>query len=228
MPFTAYSATVELFSLKCLPWISIYQNNKGILKWDLEADETYTNYTNSVPHFYTLLDHSPRARHPGCEVKWALESITTNKASGGDGIPVELWKMMLWKWCRQCASKFGKLSSGHRTGKGQFSFQSQRKAMPKNAQTIAQLHSFHKAMAPHSSTLAWKIPWTEEPCRLQSMGSLRVGHDWGTSLSLFTFIHWRRKWKPTPVFLPGESQGWRSLVGCHLWGSTESDTTEVT
>ena len=64
-----------------------------------------------------------------------------------------------------------------------------------------------KAMAPHSSTLAWKIPWTEEPGRLQSMGSQRVGHDWATSLSLFTFMHWRRKWQPTPVFLPGESQG---------------------
>ena len=76
-----------------------------------------------------------------------------------------------------------------------------------------------KAMAPHSSTLAWKIPWTEEPGRLQSMGSLRVGHDWVTSLSLFTFMYWRRKWQPTPVFLPGESQGHRSLVGCHLWGS---------
>ena len=63
-----------------------------------------------------------------------------------------------------------------------------------------------KAMAPHSSTLAWKIPWTEEPGRLQSMGSLRVRHDWTTSLSLFTFMHWRRKWQPTPVFLPGESQ----------------------
>ena len=83
------------------------------------------------------------------------------------------------------------------------------------------------AMAAHSSTLAWKIPWTEEPGRLQSMGSLRVGHDWATSLSLFTFMHWRRKWQPTPVFLPGESQGWGSLVGCHLWGRTESDTTEV-
>ena len=83
-------------------------------------------------------------------------------------------------------------------------------------------------MAPHSSTLAWKIPWTEEPGRLQSMGSLRVGHDWATSLSLFTFLHWRRKWQPTPVFLPGESQGQRSLVGCRLWGCTESDTTEVT
>ena len=80
----------------------------------------------------------------------------------------------------------------------------------------------------HSSTLAWKIPWTEEPGRLQSMESLTVGHDWATSLSLFTFMHWRRKWQPTPVFLPGESQGWGNLVGCHLWGHTESDTTEVT
>ena len=85
-----------------------------------------------------------------------------------------------------------------------------------------------KAMAPHSSTLAWKIPWTEEPGGLQSMGSLRVGHNWATSLSLFTFMHWRRKWQPTPVFLPRESQGWGSLVGCRLWGYTESDTTEVT
>ena len=67
-------------------------------------------------------------------------------------------------------------------------------------------------MAPHSSTLAWKIPWMEEPGRLQSMGSLRVGHDWATSLSLFTFMPWRRKRQPTPVFLPGESQGRGSLV----------------
>ena len=74
-----------------------------------------------------------------------------------------------------------------------------------------------KAMVPHSSTLAWQIPWTEEPGGLQSMGSLRAGHDWATSLSLFTFMHWRRKWQPTPVFLAGESQGRGSLVGCHLW-----------
>ena len=85
-----------------------------------------------------------------------------------------------------------------------------------------------KAMAPHCSILAWKIPWTEEPGKLQSMGSLRVRHNWATSLSLFTFMHWRRKWQPTPVFLPGESQKLGSLVGCHLWGRTESDTTEVT
>ena len=71
--------------------------------------------------------------------------------------------------------------------------------------------------SPHSSTLAWKIPWMEESGRLQSMGSLRVGHDWVTSLSLFTFKHWRRKWQPTPVFLPGESQGqeawWAAVYG---------------
>ena len=94
---------------------------------------------------------------------------------------------------------------------------------------FAQTHvHWEKATAPHSSTLAWKIPWTEEPGRLQSMESTRVGHDWVTSLSLFSFMHWRRKWQPTPVFLPRESQGRRSLVGCHLWGCTELDTTEAT
>ena len=67
--------------------------------------------------------------------------------------------------------------------------------------------AMEKAMATHSSTLAWKISWMEEPGRLQSMGSRRVRQDWVTSLSLFTFMHWKRKWQPTPVFLPGESQG---------------------
>ena len=76
-------------------------------------------------------------------------------------------------------------------------------------------------MATHSSTLAWKIPWTEEPGRV-----VRVGHNLATSL--FTFMHWRRKWRPTPVFLSGESQGRGSLVGFRLWRSTESDTTEAT
>ena len=72
-------------------------------------------------------------------------------------------------------------------------------------------------MGAHSSALAWRIPWMEEPGGLQSMGSLRVGHDWATSLWLFTFMHWRRKWQPTPVFLPGESQGqgawWAAVYG---------------
>ena len=75
-----------------------------------------------------------------------LREITTNKASGGDGIPVELFQILKddgMKVLPQYASEFGKLSSGHRTGKGQFSFQSQRKAMPKNVQTTAQLRSSH-------------------------------------------------------------------------------------
>ena len=81
-----------------------------------------------------------------CEVKWPLGNITTNKASGGDGIPAELFQILRddsWKCCTQYASKFGKLTSGHRTGKGQFSFQTQKREMPKNVQTTAQLHSFH-------------------------------------------------------------------------------------
>ena len=81
-----------------------------------------------------------------CEAKWALESITRNKASGGDGIPVELFQILkddAVKVLHSICQQFGKLSSGHRTGKGQFSFQSQRKAMPKNAQTTTQLHSSH-------------------------------------------------------------------------------------
>ena len=79
-------------------------------------------------------------------------------------------------------------------------------------------------MAPHSSTLAWKIPWMEDPGKLQSMGSLGVRHDLATSLSLFTFMHWRRKWQPTPVFLPGESRGRGSLVACRLSGVAQSRT----
>ena len=80
-----------------------------------------------------------------------------------------------------------------------------------------------KAMAPHSSTLAWKIPWMEKPGRLQSLGSLRVWHDWATSLSLFTFMHWRRKWQPTLVFLPGESQG-RGAWWAAVYGVAQSRT----
>ena len=107
------------------------------------------------------------------------------------------------------------------------------KSISSNSNTNPKYWEYHlknkypteKAMAPHSSTLAWKIPWTEEPGRLQSMGSLRVGHDWATSLSLFTYMHWRRKWQPTPVFLPGESHGRGSLVGCRLWCHTETRLT---
>ena len=82
---------------------------------------------------------------------------------------------------------------------------------------------------PSVSTLAWKIPWAEEPGRLQSMGSRGVGHDWARSLSLFTFMHWRRKWQPTPVFLPGESQGAGGLpsMGSHRVGHDWSDLAAV-
>ena len=73
-------------------------------------------------------------------------------------------------------------------------------------------------MGTHSGTLAWKVPWMEEPDGLKSMGSRRVRHEWATSLSLYAFMCWRRKWQPTPVLLPGESQGRRSLVGCRLRG----------
>ena len=107
---------------------------------------------------YTKIDLHDPDNHDGvitylepdileCEVEWALGSITKNKARGGDGIPVELFQILkddaLKVCCTQYASKIGKLSSGHRTGKGQFSFQSQRKAIQKNAQTTAQLHSSH-------------------------------------------------------------------------------------
>ena len=98
--------------------------------------------------------------------------------------------------------------------KGSFHFnpkERQCQRMLKLLHNCTHLTHSEKAMATHSSTLAWQIPWTEEPGRLQSKGSLGVRHDWVTSLSLFTFMHWRRKWQPTPVFLPGESQGWRSL-----------------
>ena len=99
------------------------------------------------------------------------------------------------------------------------------------SQTVKNVHylpdtpwgSAEKAMAPHSSTLAWKIPWTEEPGGLQSMGSLKVRHDWATSLSLFTFMHWRRKWQPTPVFLPGESQE-RGACWAAVYGVAQSQT----
>ena len=117
----------------------------------------------------------------------------------------QLWKIiydLLGLACRQ-------LSTGIRNPKG----------LLVNCFT-SRVHYRRRQMAPYSSTLAWKIPWMKEPGRLQPMGSLRVRHDWVTWLSLFTFMHWRRKWQPTPVFLPGESQWWQSLVGCRLWGCT--------
>ena len=120
-----------------------------------EAEDIKKRWQEYTEELYKKDHHDPD-NHDGvithlepdileCEVKWALGSITTNKASGGDGIPVELFQIVKDDTgiFAQYASNFGKFSSGHRTGKGQFSFQSQRKAMPKNAQTTAQLHSSH-------------------------------------------------------------------------------------
>ena len=122
----------------------------------LEAEDIKKRWQEYTEELYKKDLHDPDNHHgvitrlePDIlewEVKWSLGSITTNKASGGDGIPVELFqilKMMLLKCSTQYASKFGKLSSGHRTRKCQFSFQSQRRAMPKNVQITAQLYSSH-------------------------------------------------------------------------------------
>ena len=114
-------------------------------KWQEYTEELYKKDVHDQDNHDGVITHlEPDILE--CEVKWALGSITMNKASGGDGIPLELFQILkdnAMKCCTQYASKFGKLSSGHRTGKGQFSFQSQRKAMPKNAQSMAQLHSSH-------------------------------------------------------------------------------------
>ena len=109
-------------------------------RWQEYTEELYKKDLHDPDNYYAVTTHLE------CEVKWTLGSITMNKASGGDGIPAKLFqilKMMLLKCYTQYASKFGKLSSGHRTRKGHFSFQSQRRAMPKNVQTTARLCSFH-------------------------------------------------------------------------------------
>ena len=125
-------------------------------RWQEYTEELYKKDLHDPDNHDSVITHL-ESHILECEVKWALGSKTMNKASGGDGIPVELFQILkddavkvlqsicqqIWKTCSQYASKFGKLSSGHRTGKGQFSFQSQRKAMPKNAQSTTQLHSSH-------------------------------------------------------------------------------------
>ena len=113
-------------------------------RWQ-EYTELYKKGLNNMDNYDGVITHlEPDIME--CEVKWALGSTAMNKASGGDGISAELFhilKIMLLKCCAQHASKFGKLSSSHRTGKCQISFQSQRRAMPKNVQITIQFHSFH-------------------------------------------------------------------------------------
>ena len=113
--------------------------------WQEYMEELYRKDLNDPENHNTVITHlEPDILES--EVKWTLGSITTNKASGGDGTPVELFQILkddAVEVLHKYVSKFGKLRSGLKTGKGQFSFQSQRKAMPKNAQTTAQLQSSH-------------------------------------------------------------------------------------
>ena len=125
--------------------LDLKEAEDGKKRWQEYTEELYKKDLHD-PHNHDGMITHLESDILECEVKWALESITTNKASGGDGIPVELFQILkddAVQVLAQYASKFGKLSSGHRTGKGQFSFQSQRKAMPKNAQTTTQLHLSH-------------------------------------------------------------------------------------
>ena len=114
-------------------------------RWQEDTEELYKKDLHDPDNHNAVITHlEPDIME--CEVKWALESITTNKASGDDGIPVELFQILndhavkvLYSMCQE----IWKTQQCHRTGKGQFSFRSQRKAMPKNAQTTAQLYSSH-------------------------------------------------------------------------------------
>ena len=112
-------------------------------RWQEDTEELYKKDLHDQDNHDGVITHlEPDILE--CEVKWALESITTNKASGGDGIPIELFQILkddAVKVLHSICHKFGKLGRGHRTGKGQFSFQSQRKAMPKNAQIALILHN---------------------------------------------------------------------------------------
>ena len=114
-------------------------------RWQEQRQELYKKDLHNPDNHDGVITHlEPDILE--CEVKWALESITTNKASGGDGIPVELFQILkddAVKVPHSICQQIWKTQQGHRTGKGQFSFQFQRKAMPKNAQTTAQLHSSH-------------------------------------------------------------------------------------
>ena len=118
---------------------------EDIKRWQEYTEELYKKDLHDPDNHDGVITHlEPDILE--CEVKWALESITMNKASKSDGIPVELFQILkddAVKVLHSICQKVWKTRSGHRTGKGQFLFQSQRKAMPKNTQTTAQLHSPH-------------------------------------------------------------------------------------
>ena len=121
------------------------QTEENIKKRCQEYTELYKRDLNDPDNHEGMITHlEPDILE--CKITWALGNITTNKASRGDRIPTELFQIlkdMLFKCCSQYVRKFGKLSSDHRTGKAQFSFQSQRRTIPKNVQTTVQLRSIH-------------------------------------------------------------------------------------
>ena len=196
-----------------LPLVFLFKNNWIIVKESCDKPAAAKSL-QSCPTLYDPIDGSP----PGFPVPGILQAITLEW--------VAISFSNAWKWevkvkLLSCVQLFTTPWTAAYQAPPFMGFSRQ-----EYLSGVASLDSIFGEE--YSGTLAWKIPWTEEPGGLQSMGSLRVGHDWATSLSLLTFMHWRRKWQPTPVFLPGESQGWGSLVGCRLWGHTESDTTELT
>ena len=145
--FTHYKSLSKnsLKARKCHIYSRLSEAENIKKRWQEYTEELYKKDLHDLDNHGGVIIH-PEPDIVECEVKWPLGSISTNKASAGDGIPVELFQILkddAVKVLQSYASKFGKLSSGCRTGKGQFSFQSQRKAMPKTAQTTAQLHSSH-------------------------------------------------------------------------------------
>ena len=129
-----------------MSWCRPRQGFRNVLGWCNLIEELYKKGLNNPENHSGVVTHlEPDILDS--EVKWVLGSLTTNKASGGDGIPAELFQILKDNGVRVlrsiCQKKFGKLSSDHKTGKGQFSFQTQRKAMPKYVQISVQLCSFH-------------------------------------------------------------------------------------
>ena len=149
-------------------------------RWQEYTEELYKNDLNDPENHNGVITHlKPDILE--CKVKWALESITTNKASGGDGILVELFQTLkddAMKVLHLICQQIWKTQQRPQDWKKSVFIPIPKKDNAKECQTMAQLHSSHTlAMAPHSSTLAWKIPWTEGPGGLHSMGLLGVGHD---------------------------------------------------
>ena len=237
----------SLFSLSNVQWKNTSkesEDHEKYLQWKKHAEQfPQGTCLQTVSDFFSWLkyNYSPPEEHHWyeCFGRMVLQSIPWCSS-----LPLGLnWRCQVGG-CRwgSCRSRSTGPKRPHAEEKALSSWTLVLVTGPRNYQ-VASKHPFlcqrcvislreivpseQKAMTTHYSPLAWKNPRTERPGKLQSMGLLRVGHDWVTSLSIFSFLNWRRELQPTPVFLLGESQGWWSLVGCCLCGCTESDTTEA-